>query len=78
MCSYNKINGTYACENDHLLNVHLRKYLGFDGFIMSDWGAAHSLSIAQGLDQEQNFFTHYYTQSVVKKADVRLVNKAVE
>ena len=61
MCSYNKVNGTYACENDQLLNTHLRKYLGFDGFVMSDWGATHSMALAQGLDQEMDFVNWWYT-----------------
>ena len=52
MCSYNKVNGVWACENDELLNKHLRGLLGFKGYVMSDWGATHSVSIPQGLDQE--------------------------
>ncbi|KAI8822992.1 glycoside hydrolase superfamily [Fimicolochytrium jonesii] len=40
MCSYNLVNGTYACENDRLLNGVLKKDLGFKGFVMSDWWAA--------------------------------------
>lgn len=39
MCSYNKINGEPACESDHMLNHLLREWLGFKGFVMSDWGA---------------------------------------
>lgn len=53
MCSYNQVNGTYACENDKLLNGILRKELGFDGYIMSDWFAIHSTdSINAGLDMD--------------------------
>eukprot|EP00913_Durusdinium_trenchii_P004476 g4155.t1 len=48
MCSYNKINNVYSCENPTTLR-ELRS-LGFEGFVMSDWGAAHSTSIAAGLD----------------------------
>lgn len=51
MCSYNKINNVYSCENPTTLR-ELRS-LGFEGFVMSDWGAAHSTSIAAGLDVEQ-------------------------
>jgi len=53
MCSYNKVGGTYACENDRLLNVMLKGELGFSGWIMSDWGATHSTGSAlAGLDME--------------------------
>jgi len=52
MCSYNKVIGTWACENDITLNRDLKGKLGFQGWVMSDWGATHSTSIAQGLDQE--------------------------
>ena len=53
MCSYNKLNDTYSCENNSTLNTDLRDRLGFKGYVMSDWGATHSVSIASGLDQEQ-------------------------
>lgn len=39
MSSYNPVNGVYASENEYFLNQILRKELGFDGLIMSDWGA---------------------------------------
>eukprot|EP01124_Arcella_intermedia_P035261 TRINITY_DN8933_c0_g1_i1.p1 TRINITY_DN8933_c0_g1~~TRINITY_DN8933_c0_g1_i1.p1 ORF type:complete len:742 (-),score=99.26 TRINITY_DN8933_c0_g1_i1:33-2258(-) len=54
MCSYNKINGTYSCENDETLNVELKGYVGFSGWVMSDWGATHSTvgSANGGLDQQ--------------------------
>jgi len=52
MCSYQKINGAFSCENAATLSGHLKKDLGFKGFVMSDWGATHSASIHQGLDME--------------------------
>lgn len=52
MCSYNKINNIWACENPETLNVDLKGRLGFEGFVMSDWWATHSVSINEGLDQE--------------------------
>lgn len=54
MCSYNKINNTYACENDQTLNVDLKQRMGFQGWVMSDWGATHSTVKAAngGLDQQ--------------------------
>ncbi len=53
MCSYNKINGQYGCENEYLLNKVLKGDWGYKGFVMSDWGAVHSLAAAiNGLDQQ--------------------------
>lgn len=54
MCSYNKINGDWACENDWLLNKVLKRDWGYRGWVMSDWGAVHSTAraINAGLDQE--------------------------
>ncbi|MCE5342794.1 MAG: glycoside hydrolase family 3 C-terminal domain-containing protein [Eubacteriales bacterium] len=54
MCSYNLINGTYACENPWLLTQVLRDEWGFDGYVMSDWGATDDRveSIKAGLDLE--------------------------
>lgn len=55
MCSYNQINGVYACEND-ILNDIVKDEWGFDGFIMSDFGSVHSTapSLTAGLDMELN------------------------
>jgi beta-glucosidase len=54
MCSYNRVFGTYACENDYLLNEVLKKDWGFKGYVMSDWGATHSTVQAanHGLDRQ--------------------------
>lgn len=55
MCSYNKLNGDWACENDWLLNTVLKGEWGFQGWVQSDWGATHSTVKAAnaGLDEEQ-------------------------
>ena len=37
MCSYNRVNGDYACENDYTLNTVLKGQWGFKGFVLSDW-----------------------------------------
>ena len=53
MCSYNRLGGTYACENRFLLTDVLKRDWGYPGYVMSDWGAVHSLAAAKaGLDQE--------------------------
>ncbi|CAL4868788.1 Thermostable beta-glucosidase B [Asticcacaulis sp. MM231] len=53
MCSYNLVNGAYACGNDHLLNKVLKGDWGYKGYVMSDWGAVKSTDFAvKGLDQQ--------------------------
>ena len=53
MCSYNKLNGEFACGNEHLLEQVLRNQMGFKGFVTSDWGGVHSASyIKKGMDME--------------------------
>lgn len=55
MCSYNRVNGDYACENKYLLRDLLKKDWNFKGFVVSDWGATHSAAKASaaGLDHEE-------------------------
>ncbi len=55
MCSYNRINGDFGCENPYTLHEVLKKDWGFKGFVISDWGGTHSTekASAAGLDQEQ-------------------------
>ncbi|MDB5703397.1 MAG: glycosyl hydrolase [Sphingomonas bacterium] len=57
MCSYNRVNGIYACENEFLLTQVLRKDWKWPGYVMSDWGATHSTakSAEAGLDQDSGF-----------------------
>jgi beta-glucosidase len=69
MCSYNAVNGDYACENGYLLTDVLRKDWKFKGFVVSDWGATLSTlkASAAGLDQEQpldDFYGARYKQAV--------------
>lgn len=61
MCSYNLINGTYACENDYLLRDVLKEVWGFKGFVVSDWGGTHSTVKAAeaGLDIEMPGNDHF-------------------
>jgi beta-glucosidase len=68
MCAYNRVNGVYSCENDYLLNQVLKKDWGFQGWVMSDWGATHSTvkAATAGLDQE--FFQNKYFSAPLKIA----------
>ncbi len=54
MCSYNKVNGKYSSENKWLLTETLREKWGFDGLVVSDWGATHlrPSGVESGLDLE--------------------------
>lgn len=55
MCSYNRVNGTFACQNQYTLTEVLKGEWGFKGFVLSDWEATHSTVQAAlaGLDMEQ-------------------------
>ena len=69
MCSYNRVNGNYACENKYLLTDVLKKDLGFKGFVVSDWQATHSTAKASaaGLDHEEPgevFYGETFQQAV--------------
>ena len=57
MCSYNRVNGDFACENKWLLTDVLKQDFGWPGYVMSDWGAVHSTVKAAlaGLDQESGW-----------------------
>jgi beta-glucosidase len=61
MCSYNSVNGHFACENPTLLTDILRHQWGFKGFVVSDYGANHSAgpALEAGLDIEF-FGTHFH------------------
>ncbi|MEV7414067.1 glycoside hydrolase family 3 C-terminal domain-containing protein [Streptomyces sp. NPDC089919] len=63
MGAYNKVNGTWACENKDLLDQLLRRRWGFDGWVVSDWDATHSTAAAltAGLDMEMPGGAHYGT-----------------
>ncbi len=55
MCSYNRVNGDFSCENKYLLDEVLKKDWHYPGFVLSDWGGTHSTekASAAGLDNEE-------------------------
>ncbi len=85
MCSYNRINGVYASENPWLLTDVLRKEWGFDGYVMSDWGAVSNrvAGVAAGLDLEMPASGGVNDRKIVEavkagKLDEKLVDLACE
>lgn len=72
MCSYNLVNGTYACEDSRIMNEIVKGEYGYQGFIMSDWQAHHSTMAAiTGLDMSMpgdvvfNSNTSYWRETLV-------------
>jgi beta-glucosidase len=70
MCSYNRINSVYACENRETLTTDLKQQIGFPGFVMSDWGGTHSTvaSANNGMDMEMNAVNPTYFGSTLLTA----------
>ena len=68
MCSYNRLNGAYASQNGYLLNDILKGEWNYDGAVISDWGANHTIfeSIAGGLDLEMPGPAKYYGSLLVE------------
>lgn len=83
MCSYNRLNGPYACGSQALLTEDLRKQMGFEGFVTSDWGAVHGEDfIANGLTMEmpgrprKNDPFAFYTRSFFDTEPPRVITPA--
>lgn len=68
MGAYNKVNGTYCCENSHLLRDILRGEWGYEGVVVSDWGAANddAMGIAAGFDLRMPYAGEVKTQAIVQ------------
>jgi beta-glucosidase len=84
MCSYNKLNGTYAAENHRLLTEILREEWGFEGLVVSDWGAVHDRveALEAGLDLEMPGPRERRVQAVIDavrsgKLDESVLDEAV-
>ena len=71
MASYNRLNGDYACENYHLLTEILRDDWGFEGMVISDWGACADLakSVKAGMDLEMPDSCGIHTEKLKKELD---------
>ena len=81
MCSYNRLNGTYASQNHWLLTKVLREEWGFDGYTVSDWGAVSDRvkAVAAGLDLEMPSQTTGNDQRIVSAVkNGELAEKAVD
>ncbi len=79
MCSYNKINGTYASENYHYLTKILRDEWGFDGVVVSDWGAVNDrvMGIKAGMDLEMPSSHGYNDSRIVQAVQEGILEEAV-
>lgn len=78
MCSYNLVEGNYACENDYLLNDVLKKDFKFKGWVLSDWGATHSTAKAanNGLDQDMPGDDNFFSEPLKKAVEDGQVSTA--
>jgi beta-glucosidase len=85
MCSYNRVNGVYASENEFLLTKVLREEWGFEGFVVSDWGAVNDRvkGLSAGLDLQMPYDGGWGDKKIieaVKKGELpeEVLDKAVE
>jgi len=79
MCSYNRINGVYASENYYLLTRILKEEWGYEGVVVSDWGANHTIveSVEGGLDLEMPGPARYYGNLLVEAVRTWQIDEAV-
>ena len=79
MCSYNRINGVYASENYHTLTEILRDEWGFEGMVVSDWGAVHATlePIEAGLDLEMPGPAKWFGRLLSESAENWVIDEAL-
>lgn len=79
MCSYNRINGVYASEHYYLLTEILKEEWGYEGVVVSDWGANHTIveSVDGGLDLEMPGPAKYYGNLLAEAVRNWQVDEAV-
>ena len=85
MCSYNRVNGVYSCENPWLLTEVLREEWGFEGLVMTDWGAMDDRveALKAGLELEMPGPSGYNDNKIVQavqegRLDETVLDRAVE
>lgn len=78
MCSYNRINGEYSCENRWLLTDVLRKEWGFEGLVMTDWGAMNDRvkALKAGLELEMPGPSPYNDRKIVEAVKAGTLTEA--
>lgn len=78
MGSYNRINGVYGCENDHTLTQILRDEWGFEGYVMTDWGALNDkiASIKAGLDLQMPGGNPAFDQKLVDAVNAKVLDES--
>jgi len=69
MCAYNKVNGLFSCENPALLTDILRSRWGFDGFVVSDYGANHSTNAALEAGMDIEFLSTFFSGLGIRGGD---------
>ena len=78
MAAYNKVNGRWCSENEHLLNTVLRKQWGFPGMVISDWGGVHSTvdAVTSGMNVEMPG-SRFMGQALIDSVKAGKVSEAV-
>eukprot|EP00928_Gymnodinium_smaydae_P088293 TRINITY_DN72405_c0_g1_i1.p1 TRINITY_DN72405_c0_g1~~TRINITY_DN72405_c0_g1_i1.p1 ORF type:complete len:721 (+),score=76.68 TRINITY_DN72405_c0_g1_i1:82-2163(+) len=77
MCSYNRINGYWACESPYTLNTVLKGYFNYSGFVVTDWGAGHSSyqALNAGLDIEMPEAKYFNEERLMAALDAKNITK---
>ena len=79
MCSYNRVNGDFASESKYLLNDILREEWGFEGIVISDWGAVNDRveAVKAGLDLQMPSTNGYYDKKVYDAVRNNIIDESV-